>query len=151
MTRQPLSRETWPVWREAYIRVFFADDQDPVQERKFYEQVSAFFRAMVAGAGGSLPKEFSKDPVAWFALGWAYLHGVQDTVDGASRNEQDMAAAEDAARRALALGDPQGIAAYTLAVILIYRSGGPIASARRRATAGNAWRRPRICCTRSHA
>ncbi|HEV3312038.1 MAG TPA: hypothetical protein VG815_16125, partial [Chloroflexota bacterium] len=51
---QPLSAKTWPLWREVYVRIFFDDDQDPDQERKFYEQVGAFFRAMAPAPGDAL-------------------------------------------------------------------------------------------------
>jgi len=121
VTRQPLSRETWPLWRETYTRILFADEQDPVQERRFYEQVGAFFRATVAASGGSLPKEFADDPVAWAALAWAYLHGAEDARSGGAVSARDLTAAEDACRKAIALGDPQGIASYSLAEVLVYR------------------------------
>src|SRR6516165_8548927 len=41
----PLSAATWPLWRDVYLRIFFDDTTDPVQDRMFYEQVRAFFTA----------------------------------------------------------------------------------------------------------
>jgi len=118
--RQPLSPQTWPLWREAYTRIYFDDEQDPVQERRFYEQVRAFFRATAAGSGGSLPRELASDPMAWVALATTYLHGADDAGPGGAASARDLTAAEDACRKARALGDPQGIASYSLAVMLIY-------------------------------
>jgi ARG and Rhodanese-Phosphatase-superfamily-associated Protein domain len=56
---RPLSAATWPLWREVYLRIFFDDNTDPVQDRMFYEQVRAFFTATVSASGGSLPKPTS--------------------------------------------------------------------------------------------
>ena len=117
----PLSANTWPIWREVYVRIFFDDDQDPEQEKKFYEQVRGFFAATAAVSDGSLPKELANDPMAWVALAWTYLHRAgEDDLGGAPR-EQDLTRAEDASRKGIALGDPQAIASYSLASILVYR------------------------------
>jgi Zn-dependent protease with chaperone function/tetratricopeptide (TPR) repeat protein len=121
-TRQPLSSETWHLWREVYTRIFFEDLRDPDQEKKFYEHVERFLRATAAESGGSLPKQFASDPIAWVALAWHYLRRAGDDAPGAVAREQDLAQAEDAGRKGIALGDPQAIASYSLASILVYRA-----------------------------
>jgi Zn-dependent protease with chaperone function/tetratricopeptide (TPR) repeat protein len=120
-TRHPLSRETWPIWREVYARIFFDDMQDPVQANKFYEQVRTFFGATAAVSGGSLPKDFASDPIAWVALAWHYVHGPGDDGPGLGAREKDLVLAEDASRKGIARGDPQAIASYSLASILVCR------------------------------
>jgi Zn-dependent protease with chaperone function/tetratricopeptide (TPR) repeat protein len=117
--RHPLTRQTWPVWREIYIKIFFEDVRNPEQEKWFYEQVRAFFGATAAAAGGSLPDEFAGDPMAWVALAWTYWHRAGEQAGPGGRFEKDLAAAETASRKANALGDPQAIASYSLATFLI--------------------------------
>src|SRR5262249_24886447 len=119
-TRQPLSAKTWPIWREAYVRTFFDDNRDPEPEKTFYEQVRAFFGATAAASGASLPKGCASDPIAWAARAWTDLHRAADGLGGAAR-EQDLTRGEDASRKGIALGDPQAIASYTLAAILVSR------------------------------
>src|SRR5262249_43058154 len=116
----PLSRETWPIWRDAYIRTYFDDTEDVERERRFYDQVRGFITASTAGSDGSLPKELANDPIAWIALSSAYLHR-NDDAGPRFATEHELSAAEDAGRKAVALGDPQGIASYNLAAVLIYR------------------------------
>ena len=120
-TRQSLSRETWPLFREAYLRLFFEDDQDPEREKRFYERVRIFFGAMATATGGSLTEEFATDPVAWVALAWTYLHLAGNDGPGGSSREKSLSLAEDASRKGIALGDPQAIASYSLACSLVSR------------------------------
>jgi Zn-dependent protease with chaperone function len=117
---RPLSRETWPLWREAYLRIFYDENQDKERERIFYEQIRSFFRAATAASAGSLPKEFTNDPMAWVAQAWTYLHLSGDGLSDAAQ-ERYLARAEEACRKGMALGDPQAVASYTLAVTLVYR------------------------------
>jgi Zn-dependent protease with chaperone function/tetratricopeptide (TPR) repeat protein len=120
-TRHPLTRETWPLWREVYVRIFFDDDQDRVQEEVFHQQVRNYFGATVAKSDGSLPKELANDPIAWVALAWSYLHWAEATGPGSTACEEDLTRAEQASRKGIALGDPQAIASYSLASVLVYR------------------------------
>jgi hypothetical protein len=117
--RHPLTRDTWPIWRAIYLKMCFEDAADPERERWFYEQISAFFRATAAAAGGALPDEFASDPMAWVALSWSHLVRASERAGGGAEFDKDLAAAEAAARKAIALGDPQGNASYSLATALI--------------------------------
>ena len=118
---RPLSAATWPLWREVYLRIFFDDNTDPVQDRMFHEQVRAFFTATVSASGGSLPKEFASDPIAWVVVASSHLHQAGDDRQGSPAREDDLTRAETASPRAIILGDPGTIASYTLATILISR------------------------------
>ena len=117
---RPLSKTTWPIWRETYLRIFYADDQDP-REKAFYEQVQTFFASGIAASGGVMPSEFANDSMAWVALAWTYIHSAGS--DGLPQSDRDrqLTLAEEASRKGIALGDPQAIASYTLAVSIIYR------------------------------
>jgi Zn-dependent protease with chaperone function/tetratricopeptide (TPR) repeat protein len=119
---QPLSAKTWPLWREVYVRIFFDDDQDPDQERKFYEHVGTFFRTMAPAPGDTLPKDFADDGMAWVALAWGHLSGTGDDAPDDLARARNLAMAEAACRKAIALAGPQAIASYSLAAILIHRS-----------------------------
>src|SRR4051812_19203875 len=56
---KPLTLETWPLWRSAYVEVFAAEDGDRGKEREFYRTVQAFVRAAAAGSEGTLPFELA--------------------------------------------------------------------------------------------
>jgi hypothetical protein len=57
VVRRPLSRETWPVWREVYLRTFLDDEEDLDQEKEFYRSISTFFGATAEESGGTLRSE----------------------------------------------------------------------------------------------
>jgi Zn-dependent protease with chaperone function/tetratricopeptide (TPR) repeat protein len=117
----PLSAATWPLWRDVYLRIFFDDSTDPEQDRTFYEHVRAFFTATTAASGGSLPKDFASDPIAWVVVAYGHLKRAGDVAsDSAARNEA-FTLAEATIRKAIALGDPRAIPSYGLATILISR------------------------------
>jgi Zn-dependent protease with chaperone function/tetratricopeptide (TPR) repeat protein len=117
----PLTAATWPLWREVYLQIFFDDTTDPVQDRMFYEQTRAFFTATAAASGGSLPGEFASDPIAWVVVAYSHLHQAGDDPQGGPARGEGFTRAEAAGRRAIALGDPNAIASYTLATILVSR------------------------------
>ncbi len=117
----PLTRETWPVWRETYIRIFYDDDLNPEKEKRFYEETRIFFRQTAGVAGDSLPQELAHDPMAWVATAWTYMHLAGKGLSH-SFNEKYLTRAEEASRKGMALGDPQAIASYTLAVTFVQRS-----------------------------
>ena len=122
MKDHPLTGESWPFWREVYLRIFFDDNTDPAQDRIFYEQVRAFFTATVAASGGSLPKGFASDPIAWIVVASNHLHQAGDDTRGIAAREEELARAEAASRKAIAIGDPGAIVSYSLARILVLRS-----------------------------
>jgi hypothetical protein len=117
----PLSGGTWPLWREVYVRILLDDVHDPEQEKTFYDRVHAFFATTAAASGGSLPKEFASDPIAWVALARSHLDRAGDDRPGGAVREEDLAVAEVASRKGIALGDPRAIASYSLATILVHR------------------------------
>ena len=69
-----LTRESWPVWRDAYVRIYHDDDVDREKEKRFYDQVRMFFRLLGGPGGVALPKEFAGDAMAWVALASTYNH-----------------------------------------------------------------------------
>jgi Zn-dependent protease with chaperone function len=121
---QPLSRETWPVWRETYIRTFYEDfdGQNRQKEKRFYEHVRGFFYAAAAASGGSLPKEFADDPMAWAALAWAHVHVAGGEGLLQAGRQAELARAEEASRKGIALGDPQAMPSYSRAVACVIRA-----------------------------
>ena len=120
VVQRPLSAETWPLWREVYLRMFFEDGLDPGREEDFYERLWAFIGTMAAASGGSLSGEFADDPIAWNILASSYFYNT-DWTGGAATAEASLERAKEACRRAIALGDPRAIASYSLAAILINR------------------------------
>ena len=123
VSREPLSVANWPRWREVCVRIYFDDDTDPDQERNFYERIRTFFAATAAVSDGSLPKELASDSIAWVAFSWTYPGS--DGGPGDAANSKLRALAEDAGRKAIALGDPHAIASYNLAAIIVSGSSFP--------------------------
>jgi hypothetical protein len=120
--RLQLSAETWPEWREVYLRSYFEDYADTERETQFYERGRAFFGSLADEHGGSLPEPFADDPMAWVALAWALVHGDDEDQPDIAERERRLARAEVAIRKGLDLGDPRAIASSSLASILIYRA-----------------------------
>jgi Zn-dependent protease with chaperone function/tetratricopeptide (TPR) repeat protein len=117
---RPLTRETWPDWRETYIRIFYEDDLNPEKEDRFYEQTRVFFRLAAGVAGDSLPQELAHDPMAWVATARTFMHLAAEGLSHSSK-ERLLDRAEEASRKGVALGDPRAIASYTLAETLVRR------------------------------
>ena len=117
---RPLSPESWPVWREAYVRIFLMTNRMRKRRSRSTNRSGTSSAATASVSGGSLPKEFADDPMAWVAMAWTYMYLAGDGLSHAAQ-ERYYTQAEEASRKGIALGDPQAIASYTLAVTHIFR------------------------------
>jgi len=115
----PLTSATWPKWREVYTRIFFDEEIDSEKEKAFYEQVHAFFTELCGKSNNALPNDFQDDATAWIAWAWTCLQRASESQPTDANRATMLSSAEDACRKAIALGDPQGIAMYSLAATLI--------------------------------
>jgi Zn-dependent protease with chaperone function/tetratricopeptide (TPR) repeat protein len=130
---RPLSLETWPLWSEAYLRIYHDDNVDPEKEREFYEKVHTFLRSTGATLGGPMPRELAADPIVWVALSSA-CHHAADEADAPASSEPYDSVAESSSRKAISLGDPQALGSMALAATLVYRG---IARDRKQALSGD--------------
>jgi Zn-dependent protease with chaperone function len=105
MKDHPLSVETWPRWRDYYIRLYFVDVAESPQ---FYEQVRAFHRQ---GSQEAHPADWETDPIVWAIRAIDVLSQTSAT--------QASSGAVEYARKALTFGDPEQISSMCLATTLI--------------------------------
>lgn len=137
---RPLSMETWPLWRDVFVRICYDDTTDPEQDRAFYERVRAFISATAAASGGTLPKELAGDPMAWVALAYSHLHLAREDRPGGAVRVEELDRAEAASRKGIALGDTQAIPSFSLAEILVSRDRDLLEGKRQPPTAERARR-----------
>lgn len=105
--KQPLTAETWPKWRDYYVRLYYEYEVgEPIE---FYEQIGEFFGGIASANKGTLTGPWATDPMAWIALSHHIRRTAPDSVERC----------EEASRRALALGDPSGMSSLNLAWALI--------------------------------
>lgn len=111
MESKPLNSETWPEWRDYYVRLEHAYDVAAPDD--FYYALRSFVGGLATGELDQLPAGFANDPVALVVLA-GYL---------ADEHPERPRRALVVARQALASGDPQGIATSRLARHLITVAG----------------------------
>jgi tetratricopeptide (TPR) repeat protein len=107
MEQHPLTTETWPVWRDYYVRLYYAYEVG--EPKDFYERIRAFIGAIASPDGRTLPQDWAADPVAWVILS-GHLQ---------KSSPELLLESIEASRRALALGDPSGMSSLSLAQSLI--------------------------------
>lgn len=107
MEKQPLTAETWPTWRDYYVRLYYAYDVG--EPKEFYERIGGFVGELASQNAGVLPGVWADDPVAWIALANHYRRSEPGFTE---RFEQ-------ASRKAVALGDPEGMSSLKLAGALV--------------------------------
>jgi Zn-dependent protease with chaperone function len=116
LVASPLTAESWPVWRDYYVRLYYATEVGEPPE--FYTKIREFMAGIAAMNNGELTGDLAADPVAWINLS-RHLR---------SSSREFLAQSESASRRALAQGDPAGMSSHNLAESLIYH-GQPWARA----------------------
>lgn len=107
MDEQPVSVETWPLWRDYYVRLYYAYDVGEPED--FYLRLGKYVGQLAQENQGNLPGALKDDPVAWIILS---SHLTQTAL-----HAHDPAVA--AAREAVELGDPQAISSQRLANALV--------------------------------
>lgn len=105
MERRPLTAESWPEWRDYYVRLYYAYDVN--EPEAFNNRLHDYWGAIAAENGGQLSSEFSDDPIAWILVSRHYL------------KKGDATQAEDASRKAVALNAPLAIGELNLAAVLL--------------------------------
>lgn len=100
----PLTIETWPLWRDYYVRLYFADVGEAPT---FYEFLRAFHHESLQEQH---PEEWQTDPIIWVIRCHRLL---------AERNPAECPITVEFANKALLLGDPDGISSMCLAKSLI--------------------------------
>ncbi|MFO0953598.1 MAG: M48 family metalloprotease [Isosphaeraceae bacterium] len=116
LTSEPLTVQTWPKWREVYLERFYNDDHEI--SARFHERVADFLGGLTHAPGPDLPGPLAQDPVAWVALGDTAVRTAWPGRPAVA----DFDRAEQAYRRAIALGDPRAVGSYSLAVTLTLRA-----------------------------
>ncbi len=106
MEQGPLTQETWPAWRDYYVRLFYAYEIDESDE--FYTRLYAFLGDQADQNQGNLIGEFADDPIAGILLSRCYID-----------LRADSERAEEACRNALAIGDPSGMSTLMLVDVLL--------------------------------
>lgn len=71
MEQGPLTQETWPAWRDYYVRLFYAYEIDESDE--FYTRLYAFLGDQADQNQGNLIGEFADDPIAGILLSRCYI------------------------------------------------------------------------------
>ncbi len=107
MASRSLTAETWPQWRDYYVRLYYAYNVGEPLE--FYEQISNYLGATASASDNQLPDLLADDPVAWIAYANHLAHINPAMIDRAVA----------ACRKAVSLGDPDGISSSGLADALI--------------------------------
>lgn len=104
----PLSVETWPLWRDFYIRLFFIDAGEP---EEFYDRLNEFHSE---ASQAEKPSEWESDAIVWVIRTNERRRRAVET--------NNMASAMEAAEKALSLGDPEGISSMNLAIMIIQQA-----------------------------
>jgi Zn-dependent protease with chaperone function len=112
LAREPITAQSWPAWRER-LRSWLGDRTKATD--KAFDEARRFARSQATGAG-ELPSAYTQDPLAYYLLGNAYMYGERD-----SSSQPDVAAAEKAYRRSIAIDSKLANAHRNLARALIQK------------------------------
>ncbi len=106
----PLSSQTWPVWRDQFLGIFYLPLRG-VDDRTLCNNVYSYVLKVAAQPGSVDLKKMETDPVFLVALAYAHLSNANDP--------RSLDQAEKACRKGIELGDPQAIASCALAYVLL--------------------------------
>ena len=112
LAEEPLSLDTWPVWRERYLRWYF-DRSGATDEMD--EALRSFIGERLSPAGDAVAPPLDDDPVAWSL----FSRFLFDTLADRDRAEA-IRRAEAAAKRAVELAPDSAPVQSTLASQLVF-------------------------------
>jgi Zn-dependent protease with chaperone function len=106
LEQEPPSLETWPVWRERYLRWFF-DSSDATEEMD--DRLAAFVAGRLTPDGTAVDRPLDEDAAAWMLFRRHLVHSSSDDRADVTR------LSETAARRAVELAPESAATWCTLA------------------------------------